>query len=587
MCQTKDVADPGLGEARRHPGPRHRRAGRVLARRDPRPRRPAHRQGARATSPTTTPTASRSRSWRRSTPCAFSLERIRRGEDTISVTGNVLRDYLTDLFPILELGTSAKMLSIVPLMNGGGLFETGAGGSAPKHVQQLVKENYLRWDSPRRVPRAGRVASSTSPTTTGNKRAQVLADTLDLATGTLLEENKSPGRKVGPDRQPRQPLLPGALLGRGAGRAGRPTPSWPPRSRRSPSGWPPTRTTIAAELLGVQGQPADLGGYYAPDPAKATAVMRPSPTFNAALATLVQAERGARTRVVAFNTATASTNKIHDDEVAAALGFRGGLVPGVDVYAYLCHPPAARVGPSTGCERGTMRARFHLPVYDGHAAHVSSPDGERLELHDEDGRAVRRRAPRRSAEPAPRARSSTTGPTSTQIDRPAARVARGARARHRLRPRAARLPRRPARRVPRRRARGAAALPRARASPTRAGSSATPTTCCRPTSASARGSTSSRSCSTTTSSRTARRSAAAAIVTEEWEHKGHRFVRLDVLHTRRRPPGRQDRPHRHLPPRGPDVCDATSDAELAAQTCVSPGRGWRGSALTDSLRLRA
>ncbi len=127
---------------------------------------------------------------------AFSLERIRRGEDTISVTGNVLRDYLTDLFPILELGTSAKMLSVVPLMNGGGLFETGAGGSAPKHVQQLVKENYLRWDSLGEFL-ALAVSFEHLAQTTDNARAQVLADTLDRATGTFLNEDKSPSRKLG------------------------------------------------------------------------------------------------------------------------------------------------------------------------------------------------------------------------------------------------------------------------------------------------------------------------------------------------------------------------------------------------------
>ena len=151
---------------------------------------------------------------------AFSLERIRKGEDTISVTGNVLRDYNTDLFPILELGTSAKMLSVVPLINGGGLFETGAGGSAPKHVQQLVKENHLRWDSLGEFL-ALAVASSTSPTTTDNARAQILADTLDRATGTFLDENKSPEPQGRRDRQPWQPLLPRALLGAGAGAADR------------------------------------------------------------------------------------------------------------------------------------------------------------------------------------------------------------------------------------------------------------------------------------------------------------------------------------------------------------------------------
>ena len=127
---------------------------------------------------------------------AFSLERIRRGENTISVTGNVLRDYLTDLFPILELGTSAKMLSIVPLLNGGGLFETGAGGSAPKHVQQLLKENYLRWDSLGEFL-ALAVSFEHLAQSTGNARAQVLADTLDRATGTFLDEDKSPTRRLG------------------------------------------------------------------------------------------------------------------------------------------------------------------------------------------------------------------------------------------------------------------------------------------------------------------------------------------------------------------------------------------------------
>ena len=151
---------------------------------------------------------------------AVSLERIRKGEDTISVTGNVLRDYNTDLFPILELGTSAKMLSVVPLINGGGLFETGAGGSAPKHVQQLVKENYLRWDS---LGEFLALAESFEHLAekTDNARARVLAETLDRATGTFLDENKSPARKVGSIDNRGSPLLPGALLGRGAGGADR------------------------------------------------------------------------------------------------------------------------------------------------------------------------------------------------------------------------------------------------------------------------------------------------------------------------------------------------------------------------------
>ena len=149
-----------------------------------------------------------------------SVDRIRKGEDTISVTGNVLRDYLTDLFPILELGTSAKMLSVVPLINGGGLFETGAGGSAPKHVQQLVKENYLRWDS---LGEFLALAESLEKFAeqADNPQAKVLGQTLDRATGTLLDENKSPLAQARQHRQPWQPLLPGALLGRGAGEADR------------------------------------------------------------------------------------------------------------------------------------------------------------------------------------------------------------------------------------------------------------------------------------------------------------------------------------------------------------------------------
>jgi isocitrate dehydrogenase len=214
----------------------------------------------------------------------FSLERIRRGEDTISVTGNVLRDYLTDLFPIMELGTSAKMLSIVPLINGGGLFETGAGGSAPKHVQQLVKENYLRWDS---LGEFLALASSFEQfaTSTGNRQAQVLADTLDRATGTFLDENKSPARRVGQiDNRGSHFYL--ALYW--AQELARQTDDAELAARFAPLAerLAAEQETIAAELLAVQGAPADIGGYYRPDAAKTSAVMRPSATFNAALATL-------------------------------------------------------------------------------------------------------------------------------------------------------------------------------------------------------------------------------------------------------------------------------------------------------------
>ncbi|MFF4183300.1 NADP-dependent isocitrate dehydrogenase [Streptomyces sp. NPDC001691] len=215
---------------------------------------------------------------------AFSLERIRRGENTISVTGNVLRDYLTDLFPILELGTSAKMLSVVPLMNGGGLFETGAGGSAPKHVQQLVKENYLRWDSLGEFL-ALAVSFEHLATTTGNARAQILADTLDRATGTFLNEDKSPSRKLGGiDNRGSHFYL--ALYW--AQELARQTEDAQLAEAFAELAKTLTEqeSTIVDELIAVQGSPVDIGGYYQPDPAKASAVMRPSKTLNQAIATL-------------------------------------------------------------------------------------------------------------------------------------------------------------------------------------------------------------------------------------------------------------------------------------------------------------
>lgn len=216
----------------------------------------------------------------------YSIERIRKGEDTISVTGNVLRDYLTDLFPILELGTSAKMLSIVPLLAGGGLFETGAGGSAPKHVQQLVNENHLRWDSLGEFMALG-ASFEHLAVTTNNARAQVLADTLDAATGTFLLEDKSPKRKVGEldnrgshfylakfwaeelAKQDKDAQLASAfaevakVLGE-------------------------NEQAIVAELAEVQGQAVDIAGYYRPDEAKTSAVMRPSATLNKALELLTK-----------------------------------------------------------------------------------------------------------------------------------------------------------------------------------------------------------------------------------------------------------------------------------------------------------
>ncbi|HEY9437356.1 MAG TPA: NADP-dependent isocitrate dehydrogenase [Streptomyces sp.] len=215
---------------------------------------------------------------------AFSLERIRRGEDTISVTGNVLRDYLTDLFPIMELGTSAKMLSVVPLMNGGGLFETGAGGSAPKHVQQLLKENYLRWDSLGEFL-ALAVSFEHLAQTTDNPRAQVLADTLDRATATFLNEDKSPSRKLGGiDNRGSHFYLALYWAQELAGQSddAKLAEAFAPLARTLAD----QERTIVDELIAVQGSPADLGGYYQPDPAKAEAVMRPSATFNKAIATL-------------------------------------------------------------------------------------------------------------------------------------------------------------------------------------------------------------------------------------------------------------------------------------------------------------
>src|SRR5688572_9752405 len=207
-----------------------------------------------------------------------TLERVRRGQDTISVTGNVLRDYLTDLFPILELGTSAKMLSIVPLLAGGGLYETGAGGSAPKHVQQLLQENYLRWDSLGEFL-ALAVSIEDLGLKTGNQRAVVVAEALDRANGQILEHDKSPQRKVGEidnrgshfylalywaralAEQTKDPVLRVTF-----------TPIAQQLQR--------DEATIVGELAGVQGTPVDIGGYYHPDAAKTAAVMRPSAMFN-------------------------------------------------------------------------------------------------------------------------------------------------------------------------------------------------------------------------------------------------------------------------------------------------------------------
>jgi len=216
--------------------------------------------------------------------CLFSLERIVKGEDTISVTGNVLRDYLTDLFPILEVGTSAKMLSIVPLMNGGGLFETGAGGSAPKHVEQFLQENYLRWDS---LGEFFALAASFEHVadTFQHAKAKVLADTLDAATGKFLENDRSPGRKLGTiDNRGSHFYLAlywAEALAAQSDDAGLKAAFAPVAAALAAN-----EAKIVEELLAVQGQPVDLGGYYQPDDAKADAALRPSATLNGILAAL-------------------------------------------------------------------------------------------------------------------------------------------------------------------------------------------------------------------------------------------------------------------------------------------------------------
>jgi isocitrate dehydrogenase len=274
--------DPRLGQARRDPGEGVGHPGRLLARPDPRPRPQPHRQGRDL--------PGRPRHRRPGHPdhvpveaTALSIERIRRGEDTISVTGNVLRDYNTDLFPILELGTSAKMLSVVPLMNGGGLFETGAGGSAPKHVQQLTAENYLRWDSLGEF--LALAESFRHEATGGNARAGVLGECLDRATERLLNENKSPARRVGQidnrgshfwlARYWAQELAEQTQDAELAARFADVSAQLIANAE-----------AIDAELIAVQGSPADIGGYYRPDADKASAVMRPSATFNGILASL-------------------------------------------------------------------------------------------------------------------------------------------------------------------------------------------------------------------------------------------------------------------------------------------------------------
>jgi isocitrate dehydrogenase len=208
-----------------------------------------------------------------------TLKRIRAGQDTISVTGNVLRDFLTDLFPILELGTSAKMLSIVPLLDGGGLYETGAGGSAPKHVQQFVQENYLRWDSLGEFL-ALAVSIEDLGTKTGNKKALVVAEALDRANGKILDNDKSPQRKVGELDNRGSHFYLAMYWARALADQ---TQDADLRAAFQPIAeqLEKNESKIVGELNGVQGRSVEIGGYYHPDPAKTSTAMRPSATLNA------------------------------------------------------------------------------------------------------------------------------------------------------------------------------------------------------------------------------------------------------------------------------------------------------------------
>jgi isocitrate dehydrogenase len=215
--------------------------------------------------------------------CLATLVRLKAGQDTISVTGNVLRDYLTDLFPILEVGTSAKMLSIVPLMNGGGLFETGAGGSAPKHVEQFTQENFLRWDS---LGEFFALAASFEhlAITQKHAKAKVLADTLDEANGKFLENDKSPARKVGAGIDNRGSHFYLALYWAQALAAQTSDPALQAIFKPIAEQLTAAEKQIVAEMVAVQGKPTDIGGYYQPDDAKAAAALRPSQTLNGILA---------------------------------------------------------------------------------------------------------------------------------------------------------------------------------------------------------------------------------------------------------------------------------------------------------------
>jgi isocitrate dehydrogenase len=214
----------------------------------------------------------------------FSLDRIRKGQDTISVTGNVLRDYLTDLFPIMELGTSAKMLSIVPLLQGGGLFETGAGGSAPKHVEQFQHEGYLRWDSLGEFLALGASLEHLAQIT-GNEDVKVLAETLDEANGQILEHDRSPARKVGELDNRGSHFYLALYWAQALARRDNST-ALSARFKTLAKTLEANAAKIDAELIAAQGKPVNTGGYYLPDPSKTSAAMRPSATLNKVLADL-------------------------------------------------------------------------------------------------------------------------------------------------------------------------------------------------------------------------------------------------------------------------------------------------------------
>ena len=217
----------------------------------------------------------------RSAATEFTLERIIKGLDTISVTGNVLRDYLTDLFPILEVGTSAKMLSIVPLMNGGGLFETGAGGSAPKHVEQFITEGYLRWDSLGEFLALGASLEHLGQTL-NNEKAIVLSETLDQANDAFLQNDKSPARKVGQiDNRGSHFYL--ALYWAQALAAQDKDAELKAIFTPIAKELTENKAAIDAELIGAQGKTQEIGGYYQPNPALVSKAMRPSTTFNTIL----------------------------------------------------------------------------------------------------------------------------------------------------------------------------------------------------------------------------------------------------------------------------------------------------------------